>query len=142
RRLAADPPPNRRRLVFAAFSAEEVGLFGSKHYAKEPPVPLADTAAMVNLDMVGRLTDDAASGKPKLEVGGTGTAKEFDALLDRLNAKYGFALKKNTAGVGPSDHSTFYMKGVPVFFFFTGLHRQYHKPTDTADLINFPGTAK
>jgi Peptidase family M28/PDZ domain/PA domain len=142
RRFAADPPVSRRRLVFIAFSAEEVGLFGSAHYAKQPPFPLADTVAMVNLDMVGRLTDDAATGKSKLEIGGTGTAKEFDALLDRLNAKYGFALKKNTAGMGPSDHTSFYAKGVPVFFFFTGLHRQYHTPADTADLINFAGMVK
>jgi hypothetical protein len=141
RRLVADPPANRRRLVFLAFSAEEVGLLGSAHYAKEPLFPLEDTTAMINLDMVGRLKDDA-DGKPRLEVGGTGTAKEFNDLLDRLNAQSGFALRKNSAGVGPSDHTSFYMKGVPVFFFFTGLHREYHKPTDTADLINYPGLAK
>jgi len=96
---------------------------------------------MVNLDMVGRLKDDA-DGKPRLEVGGTGTAKEFNDLLDRLNGKSAFALHKNSAGVGPSDHTSFYIKGVPVFFFFTGLHREYHKPTDTADLINYPGLAR
>jgi hypothetical protein len=141
RRLAVDPPANRRRTVFLAFSGEEVGLLGSAHYAKEPLFPLEETTAMINLDMVGRLRDDAG-GKPRLEVGGTGTGKEFNDLLDRLNGKYGFELRKNSAGVGPSDHTSFYMKGVPVFFFFTGLHREYHKPTDTADLINYPGLAK
>src|SRR4029079_19390559 len=97
---------------------------------------------MVNMDMVGRLADDPKSGKAKLEVGGTGTAKEFDALIGKLNEKYGFDLKKNKSGVGPSDHTSFYLKGVPVFFLFTGLHKQYHKPTDTVDLINFAGMRK
>ena len=147
RRFAAEPrganatPLARRRIVFLAFSAEEVGLLGSAHYTKEPRFPLEDTTAMVNLDMVGRLKDDA-NGKPRLEVGGAGTAKEFNDLLDRINGKSAFDLRKNAAGVGPSDHTSFYMKGVPVFFFFTGLHREYHKPTDTADLINYPGLAK
>jgi hypothetical protein len=143
RRWAADAPANRRRVVFIAFSAEEVGLLGSAHYVnKEPLFPLADTVAMVNLDMVGRLSNDAQSDKPKLEVGGTGTAKEFDEVIDGLGRRHGFAVKKNSAGVGPSDHTSFYVKGVPVFFFFTGLHREYHKPTDTADRINFDGLGK
>jgi hypothetical protein len=143
RRLTADLPANRRRLVFIAFTAEEVGLLGSAHYAnKEPLYPLADTAAMLNLDMVGRLRNDATTGKPKLEVGGTGTGKEFDALLEKLNATAGFALKKNTAGIGPSDHTSFYAKGVPVLFFFTGTHEDYHKPADTADRVNFAGLTK
>jgi C-terminal processing protease CtpA/Prc len=89
--------------------------------------------------MVGRLSVDQKTEKGKLEVGGTGTAKEFDALIDKLNAKYGFDVKKNKSGVGPSDHTSFYLKGVPVYFLFTGLHKQYHKPTDTVDLINFAG---
>ncbi len=131
-----------RRLVFIAFSGEELGLLGSKHYVEHPLFPLENTVAMVNLDMVGRLAEDPESHKGKLEVGGTGTAKQFDALIDRLNGKYDFALKKNKSGVGPSDHTSFYLKGVPVYFFFTGLHKEYHKPADTADLINFAGMAK
>jgi hypothetical protein len=142
RRFGAVPNRQGRRLVFIAFSGEELGLLGSRHYAEHPLFPLDNTVAMINLDMVGRLTDDPKSGKGKLEVGGTGTAKEFDALMDKLNATYGFDLKKNKSGVGPSDHTSFYLKGVPVFFFFTGLHKQYHKPTDTADLINFTGMAR
>jgi Zn-dependent M28 family amino/carboxypeptidase len=142
RRLGAEPNRQGRRLVFVAFSGEEMGLFGSRYYVEHPPFPLDTTVAMINLDMVGRLAPDADTGQGKLEVGGTGTAKEFDALIDKLNGKYGFALKKSKSGVGPSDHTSFYLKGVPVFFLFTGLHKQYHRPTDTVDLINFAGMRK
>lgn len=142
RRLGANPPANRRRLVIMAFSGEELGLLGSKHYADNPIFPLADTVAMINLDMVGRLAPDAETQKGKLEIGGTGTAKSFDGLVDKLNSKYDFKLKKTATGVGPSDHTSFYLKGVPVFFFFTGLHKEYHKPTDIVDLINFDGMKK
>ena len=135
RRFAADKDRQGRRLVFVAFAGEEMGLLGSKHFVEHPPVPLESTVAMVNMDMVGRLADDPTSGKGKLEIGGTGSAKEFDALVDKLNAKHQFDVKKNKSGVGPSDHTSFYLKGVPVFFLFTGLHRQYHKPADTVDRI-------
>jgi Zn-dependent M28 family amino/carboxypeptidase len=139
RRFGADKDRQGRRLVFIAFSGEEMGLLGSKHYVDHPLFPLESTVAMLNLDMVGRLTVDPKTEKGKLEVGGTGSAKEFDALIDKLNGRYGFDMRKNKSGVGPSDHTSFYLKGVPVFFLFTGLHRQYHKPTDTVDLINFAG---
>jgi Zn-dependent M28 family amino/carboxypeptidase len=139
RRFGGEKERQGRRLVFIAFSGEELGLLGSKHYVDHPLFPLESTAAMVNMDMVGRLAADPKSGKGKLEVGGTGTAKEFDSLIDRMNDKYGFDVKKSKSGVGPSDHTSFYLKGVPVFFLFTGLHKQYHKPTDTVDLINFEG---
>jgi Zn-dependent M28 family amino/carboxypeptidase len=142
RRFGAEKDRQGRRLVFIAFSGEEMGLLGSKYYVENPLFPLESTVAMVNMDMVGRLTIDPKSEKGKLEIGGTGTAKEFDSLIDRLNAKYEFDVKKNKSGVGPSDHTSFYLKGVPVFFLFTGLHRQYHKPTDTVDLINFAGMKK
>jgi hypothetical protein len=142
RRFAAIPNRQGRRLVFITFSGEEIALLGSAHYVNNPLFPLENTVAMLNLDMVGRLNNDPDSGKGKLEVGGTGSAKEFDALIDKVNGKYGFDLKKSKSGVGPSDHTSFYMKGVPVYFFFTGTHAQYHKPTDTVDLINFAGMAK
>ena len=142
RRFGADKNRQGRRLVFIAFSGEEMGLLGSMHYVDHPLVPLDSTVAMINMDMVGRLRDDEKSGKGKLEVGGTGSAKEFDGLIDKLNAKFEFDVKKNKSGVGPSDHTSFYLKGVPVFFLFTGLHKQYHKPTDTVDLINFAGMKK
>jgi hypothetical protein len=142
RRFGAIPNRQGRRLVFMTFSGEERGLLGSQHYADHPLFPLENTVAMLNLDMVGRLANDPDSGKGKLEVGGTGSAKEFDTLIDKFNTKYGFDLKKSKSGVGPSDHTSFYTKGVPVYFFFTGLHQQYHKPADTVNLINFPGMAK
>jgi hypothetical protein len=135
RRLAmADPLP--RSVLFIAFSGEERGLLGSGHYTNNPAVPLADTAAMVNLDMVGRLTDD------KLIVYGTGTGTGFDALTDRLVAAHGFDLTKEPGGFGPSDHASFYAKKIPVFHLFTGSHADYHRPTDTAEKINYEGLAR
>lgn len=139
RRFGAKKEREGRRLVFIAFSGEESGLLGSQHYCKQPLFPLANTAAMVNLDMVGRLRPDAKTKKDKLIVYGTGTSKNFDTLIDTLNGKYDFQLKKVPGGMGPSDHASFYQKKIPVFFFFTGEHADYHKPTDTADKINVPG---
>ncbi len=139
RRFGAMKGREGRRLVFVAFSGEELGLFGSKHYCKEPPFPLADTAAMVNLDMVGRLRADDKSGKDKLLVEGNATGKTFDALVDELNKKYDFALQKSAALAPNSDHFSFYQKKVPVLFFWTGYHPDYHMPSDTADKINVPG---
>jgi len=134
-----------RRLVFMDLSGEEMGLLGSRHYCKEPIYPLADTVAMVNLDMVGRLRPDEKTKKDKLLAYGTGTDKSFDGLLTRLNERYQFDLRK-TKGTsmvgGSSDHASFYSAKVPVIFFFTGDHPQYHRPTDTADRINLPGMRK
>jgi hypothetical protein len=128
-----------RRLVFIAFTAEESGLFGSAHYCKNPLFPLADTVAMINLDMVGRLRPDKESHKDKLIVYGTGSASGFDALLDSVNKKYDFKFQKVTTGEGPSDQESFYLKNIPVLFFFTGDHPDYHRPSDTVDKINVPG---
>lgn len=140
RRFAHMPDRVGRRIVFIAFSAEEMGLLGSRHYCnKEPLFPLADTVAMVNLDMVGRLTTDPKTQKDKLLVHGVGTAKQFDALIDKLNGNPGFQLSKKKGGTGPSDHDSFYRKDIPVIFFWTGDHKDYHRPTDTADKINVPG---
>ena len=139
RRLAAGPPADRRRLVFLAFSGEEINLLGSAYYCKKPLFPLESTAAMVNLDMVGRLDKDKMTGKDRLTVYGTGTAKTFDALVEELNKKYDFQLKKVPSGVGPSDQMSFYLKKIPVFFLFTNDHADYHRPSDTADKINVPG---
>jgi hypothetical protein len=125
-----------RKLVFMTFSGEESGLLGSAHYCKKPLFPLEDTVAMVNMDMVGRLRED------KLTIGGTGTAKTFDALIDELNAKHKLQIQKDKTGYGPSDHQSFYGKKIPVFFFYTGMHQQYHKPADTVDTINIPGMRK
>jgi hypothetical protein len=143
RRYGAMPSHNGRRLVFIAFSAEEMGLLGSKHYCnKEPLFPLARTVAMVNLDMVGRLTKSAKGTGDKLIVEGLGTAKEFEKLLDRLSSGAGFDLIKKKGGTGPSDHDSFYRQKIPVLFFWTGMHKDYHRPTDTADKINVRGMKK
>jgi Zn-dependent M28 family amino/carboxypeptidase len=136
------PKREGRRLVFIAFSGEEMGLLGSVYYCKNPIFPLTDTVAMLNLDMVGRLHPDKENNKDKLIVYGTGTAKTFNDLIDRVNQKYDFKLQKVKGGYGPSDHASFYAKGVPVFFFFTDDHPDYHRPSDTADKINLAGMAR
>jgi hypothetical protein len=134
-----------RRLVFIAFTGEEAGLLGSDQYCKSPIFPLADTVAMINLDMVGRLREDMTSNKDKLYIYGSGTSKDFDELLTGLNKEYEFQLQKiagtRMAG-GSSDHASFYAKKIPVLFLFTGNHPDYHRPGDTADKINIPGMRK
>jgi hypothetical protein len=129
----------RRRLVFIAFSGEELGLFGSEYYCKNPIYPLKDTAAMFNLDMVGRLRPDKDSGKPKLLTEGCGTAKPFRELLDKLGEKHGFKMINKADGFGPSDHASFCTMKVPVLFAWSDYHDDYHKPSDTADKINVAG---
>jgi Zn-dependent M28 family amino/carboxypeptidase len=132
-RLAARGEKPPRRIVFLAFTGEERGLLGSAHYVKHPAFPLEKTIAMINMDMVGRLADN------KLVVYGTGTAEGFDALVDRLNEEAGFKITKDESGYGPSDHTSFYVKGVPVFHLFTGTHRDYHRPSDDYEKINVEG---
>lgn len=122
-----------RRIVFIAFTGEERGLLGSAHYVREPKFPLDKTVAMINLDMVGRLKDE------KLIIYGTGTAKEFDPLLDELNKRYAFSLTRKPGGFGPSDHSSFYAKQIPVLHLFTGTHSDYHRPSDDVDKLNIEG---
>jgi hypothetical protein len=134
RALARGPRP-RRTVVFAAFSGEELGLLGSAHYVKEPIRPLAGTVAMVNMDMVGRMR-----GR-KITIGGVGTAAEWPPLVRRAAQAVGLEVALDDEGYGPSDHSSFYGKGVPVLFLFTGAHADYHKPSDDADKINAEGEA-
>ena len=123
----------RRRVVFIAFSGEERGLLGSRHYVENPVFPLESTAAMVNLDMVGRLNDD------RLTIYGTGTATMFDQLLERVNKTHGFELIRSRRGYGPSDHASFHRKSIPAVHFFTGLHSDYHRPSDDYDKLNVAG---
>lgn len=136
RRFAARGEKPKRRMVFIAFTAEERGLLGSARYVREPRFALESTVAMVNMDMVGRLADN------KLIVYGTGTATEFDPLVNELNKKYEFAITKHPEGFGPSDHSSFYAKQIPVFHFFTGTHQDYHRPSDDFEKINYAGMGK
>ncbi len=133
RRIVALDRPLPRRIVFVAFTGEERGLLGSAHYTAHPPIPLAQTIAMLNLDMVGRLRDD------KLIVHGIGTAREFDLLLKRINAQHDFRLVLQPSGYGPSDHTSFYEQKIPVLHFFTGAHSDYHRPSDDAEKVDLPG---
>jgi hypothetical protein len=128
-----------RRLVFIAFSGEESGLLGSEHYCNHPLFPLESTVAMINMDMVGRLREDKEAHKDRLQVHGTGTSRAFAALIDRLGKKFDFKIQKQAGGLGPSDHASFYSKKIPVLFFFTGNHKDYHKPSDTSNKINVAG---
>jgi len=146
RRFGAMADRRGRRLVFVAFTGEERGLFGSVYYCNHPAFPLARTAAMVNLDMIGRLRTGPGdwlglTTKPRMVVYGTGTGDTFDRTVDAAETRYGLKILKVPGGIGRSDHESFYRKKVPVLFLFTGLHDQYHKPTDTLDTIDFPGMA-
>ncbi len=127
------PDKPRRNLVFIAFSGEERGLLGSDYYVKHPRFELENTVAMLNLDMVGRLTNE------ELTIYGTGTATEFDAAITKVNEKLAFKLEKSPEGMGPSDHQSFFQKNIPVLHFFTGLHDDYHRPSDDFDKINLNG---
>jgi len=134
--MAARKSTLNRTYVFAFFSAEELGTLGSGHYIASPTFPLPQTVAMLNMDMVGRLQDR------KLTVGGTGTSPEWPALLSKHNSDSTFQLSMNPDGFGPSDHAVFYGGGIPVLFFFTGTHDDYHKPTDDWDKLNYPQQQK
>ena len=116
------------------YSAEELGLIGSKYWANNPTFPLKEVEYMINSDMVGRLRDN------RLQLSGTGTAVEWDEILD--TPIHGLDIKKDPAGVGPSDQTSFYYKDLPVLHLFTGTHDDYHKPTDDADKINYKGMAE
>lgn len=132
--LFAAAGPQERSILFVAFTAEEWGLNGSKYFVGNPPVPLAKMAAMVNLDMVGRVREN------RLEVGGSGTAPSLDRILAEASAGLPLKLSTNSkGGLGPSDHMSFGLKKVPVLFFFSGVHLDYHRPTDTADKVNYDG---
>jgi len=136
RRFATRPEKPPRRLVFIAFTAEEEGLIGSARYVKEPVFPLDKTVAMFNLDMVGRLHED------KLIVYGTGTSPRWEGELNALNEQAKFKLSFKPEGFGPSDHSSFYGKKIPVLHFFTGNHPDYHRPTDDWEKINVDGMVR
>lgn len=133
-RLAADPPA--RSIVFLAFTGEESGLLGSAHWAGKPTQPLERAVAMLNMDMVGRLGDGP------LIVYGTGTAEEWPALLDELGPAVGVELSHQPEGYGPSDHTSFYTRDLPVLHFFTNTHADYHKPSDDWERIDAAGLAK
>jgi aminopeptidase YwaD len=126
----------KRSIIFTAFSGEELGILGSTYFTNNPAVELKNIAAMLNLDMIGRLNEEKS-----LTVIGAGTSSEWHGLLNSKNT-YGFKLGFNESGNGGSDHQSFTNKNIPVLFFFTGTHTDYHKPSDTADKINNDGESK
>ncbi|MBX3386382.1 MAG: M28 family peptidase [Phycisphaeraceae bacterium] len=122
-----------RSILFIGFSAEEMGLIGSRYFVRNNPFSATAVYAMLNLDMIGRLRDR------KLEIAGTGTAKGLRDLVVPLFEEAGFEVNAQPGGRGPSDHASFYAADIPVLHLFTGLHDEYHTPRDTADLINHEG---
>ncbi len=125
----------KRSFVFVAFTGEEMGLLGSKEFVNKPPVDLKKVNAMINMDMIGRLNPETNT----ISVGGTGTSLETDSLLKILEVNRPYKITHSTDGYGPSDHASFYSENIPVFYFTTGAHDDYHTPTDDADKINYPG---
>jgi aminopeptidase YwaD len=123
-----------RSILFTTFSAEEMGIIGSKYLVENAPIELKDIQVMINLDMIGRLNEDR-----QLQIGGVGTSPGFKNLLDSVNARYGFDLKLSSEGYGPSDHASFYAQDVPVLYFSTGAHPDYHTPDDDLSAINLEG---
>jgi Zn-dependent M28 family amino/carboxypeptidase len=128
--------PAKRSIIFASFTGEELGLLGSQWFVEHSPVPLDSIDAMVNFDMIGRLRND------KLIIYGVATAKELPDMIAGANVAPKLTVSAVGDGFGPSDHSSFYAKGIPVLHFFTDLHDDYHKATDDADKINAPGEAR
>ncbi|OFV98624.1 MAG: hypothetical protein A3F68_09240 [Acidobacteria bacterium RIFCSPLOWO2_12_FULL_54_10] len=126
----------RRSILFMAFAGEELGLLGSAHYVETPLIPLSRTIAMLNLDMIGR------TNKNKLYIGGVGTSPVFRSMLTAGNEEFKFNLDFSDSGYGGSDHMSFNRKQVPVLFFFSGLHKDYHRPSDTWEKQEPEETAK
>lgn len=120
--------------IFIAFSGEELGLFGSKYFTEHPSIDLSAVNYMINLDMIGRLDPQTKS----LAVSGTGTSPVWENELKKLSDE-NLKIKTDSAGIGPSDHTSFYLKNIPVLHFFTGSHSDYHKPSDDWEKINFAG---
>lgn len=128
---------HKRSIIFAAFSGEESGLLGSKYFTENPMIDLTKVNAMINLDMVGRLRDSST-----LQIGGVGTAEGLKDWIKSNSDTNLVKLSFTDEGYGPSDHSSFYLKNIPVMFFSTGAHLDYHTPSDTWDKINYKGMVK
>ncbi|MGH9681262.1 MAG: M28 family peptidase, partial [Candidatus Acidiferrales bacterium] len=126
----------QRGILFCSFAGEELGLLGSEDWVSKPTLPLGDAVAMINMDMIGRIRDD------KIYVGGVGTGAEFKTILDEEKGDSPFHFEYSLGGYGASDHTSFVTKKIPVLFFFSGLHSDYHKPSDTWEKINAPDAAK
>jgi len=130
RLLARQRGQLKRSILFMNFAGEELGLLGSAEWVKEPTKPLAKAVAMINMDMIGRIRDD------KVYIGGVGTGSNFKTVLEQAQKDNPFTVEYSAGGYSSSDHTSFVSKQIPVLFFFSGLHSDYHKPSDTWDKIN------
>src|SRR5665213_1185466 len=119
--------------LFICFSGEELGLYGSKKFCENPTIDLSKVDYMINMDMIGRLNDSTKT----LIIYGVGTAPDWVPMIDGIKTE--MHIKKDSAGIGPSDQTSFYLKNIPVLHFFTGQHSDYHKPSDDVEKINFAG---
>ncbi len=135
--FASERPSIKRSIVFVAFDGEELGLLGSRRFVSNPLINMKNVDAMVNFDMIGRLKKDDQA----IMIGGTGTSAESEGILDSLDTE-GIKLNFSPEGYGPSDHAAFYAENIPVFFFTTGAHEDYHTPDDDWDRINYEGEKK
>lgn len=124
----------QRSVVVVAFGAEELGLLGSSFFTENQIIPIDSISAMINIDMLGRMNEEM-----NLQIGGVKTSLEAETILNSANENYGLNLSFSPQGYGPSDHASFYSKEIPVFFFSTGAHMDYHTPFDDVDSINFDG---
>lgn len=136
RLLAPQRRQLKRSILFMNFAGEELGLLGSAEWVKEPTRPLNKAVAMINMDMIGRIRDE------KVYVGGVGTGSTFMAVLEQAEKDEQLKLEYSNSGYASSDHTSFVTKKIPVLFFFSGLHSDYHKPSDTADKINALSAAR
>jgi len=136
-KLSSERKSFKRSIIFVAFDGEELGILGSRYFVEHPPVKLTSMMAMLNFDMIGRLKEDG----PAIMIGGMGTSKESVGILDSLDNK-GIQLNYSMEGFGPSDHASFYAENIPVYFFSTGAHEDYHTPDDDWDRINYNGEKK
>ncbi|MCF8240748.1 MAG: M20/M25/M40 family metallo-hydrolase [Melioribacteraceae bacterium] len=134
-KLAANRDKLKRSVIYMSFAAEEMGLLGSKYFTSNPILDLKTIRHMINLDMVGRLDPETKS----FTVGGTGTAAGMKEIIDEYGEKYGLNIQQSPEGYGPSDHASFYAEDIPVLFFFTGIHDDYHTSRDVPELVNYDG---
>jgi hypothetical protein len=135
--LSKNSVKERYNYLFIAFSGEELGLLGSKHFTTSPTLPLTSVSAMINMDMIGRFQDDKG-----IVISGWGTSPVWGKLIPAIAKKQNIKYTVDSSGVGASDHTSFYLKNIPVVQFFTGSHGDYHKISDDADKINAEGEVK
>ena len=135
--FSANTVKEKHNFLFIAFSGEELGLLGSKYYTETPTIPLTSISAMINMDMIGRLNEEKG-----LIISGWGTSPAWGKIIPELAKKQNMKYTIDSSGVGASDHTSFYLKNIPVLQFFTGTHTDYHKISDDSEKINAGGEAK